>query len=384
MTDPSVIIGFLLIGVALASIGLLIVAISRAAAHGLPSSRVVEYAPPPTGSIFEHGLAARADRRVLTAAVIDLAVRGRIRVLTARTRRRAIAIEVHAGASLTPEERDFLGAFRPAAMRPRQQQRHLRALRDIGIAVDRPESAPDVVFLRGRGAFRGYRRRRLTEFFDATRRRMTADGFTRRAPNSVHLVLLSLLFLAVLAIGLVLMLGAAVEGEWLGGVAVLVDVALVFWVLTLAPPPLLRFTDRGQELRRHLSGLRDYMRLAEQDRLRMLQSPEGALRTPAGALTPGGAALGLRPQPTAGDPVAQSALDRFELIERLLPYAILFRQERAWQREFEHLGGAVDVSQNMRVLGGTLEGVVVVLQALVIIGQIVRAVGGILSLFGRH
>lgn len=136
-------------------------------------------------------------------------------------------------------------------------------------------------------------------------------------------------------------------------------------------------------MRQRLSGLRDYMRLAEQDRMRILQSPQGALRTPAGELTPGGRALGLRPEPTAGDAVAQSDLDRFVLVERLLPYAILFRQEREWQREFEHLGGAVDFSQNMRVLGTTLEGIMAVLEVLAAVGQVLRGIGAIFSFVGR-
>lgn len=384
MTDPSIILGFLIIGVALVLFGLLIIGISRLAKRRLPRSIVVQYLPPSTGSIFEHGLALRADRRVLTAAIVDSAVRGRVRVLTKGERRRPVAIEVVSGASLTEEEHLFLRAFQPERMSPRQERRYLRALDDLGISVTDINDAPHVLFLRGRAAFRGHRRRHLTEFFDATRARMTADGFTRRTANSVHLVLLSLVFLASTLLGLLLILGAVMNGEWLGGFVVLVDIVAVFWVLTLAPPPLLRFTERGQELRTHLSGLRDYMRMAEQDRLRYLQSPQGALRSPAGALTPGGVALGLTPRPSVGDPVAQSQLDRFVLTERLLPYAILFAQERQWQQEFEHLGGPIDIAQNMRTLGNTFRGIVVVLQVLSIILQVVRVIGAILSLFGRH
>ncbi|WP_449278366.1 DUF2207 family protein [Leucobacter sp. GX24907] len=388
MSDTSAtFIGFLVIGGLIALIGLLIVAIARPIARSLPSSPVVEFLPPQQGNIFEHGLALRADRRVLSAALIDLAVRNRVRVLTtggrAGRRRGPLAIEVRREASLTTDERFFLDAFRPGTMKPRQQRRYLRALADIGVSAERPEDAPEVIFLRGRGSFRHYRRRRLRQFFDATRARMATDGFTHRRENSVHLVLLSLLFLATAAVGLIMLIGGIVAGDWLSIVAVLIDIALVLWVLTLAPPPLLRFTESGRQLRRHLSGLRRYIRLSEQDRLRMLQSPDGALRTPAGALTPGGAALGLRPQPVVGDPVAQSQLDRFVLIERLLPYAILFRQERAWQREFEHLGGPIEVSQNLRVLGGTLDGVVAVLEVLSIIGQVIRVIGGVFSFFGR-
>lgn len=384
MTDISALIGYLVIGGALALVGLLIVGVAHLVARRLPTSPVVEFLPPEVGSIFEHGLAVRADRRVLTAALIELAVQGKARVLTSGSRRGPVAVQLRPDASITPDQRQFLHAFRPHNMRPRQQRRFLRALSDIGIQAARPDDAPGVFFLRGRGTFRGHRRRRLTQFFDGQRARMTADGFTRKNANSVHLVLLSLLFLAVLAVGLLLVVGAAVNGEWLGALVVLVDIALVFWVLTLAPGPLLRFTDQGQELRRHLSGLRAYMALAEQERLRVLQSPDGALRTPAGALTVGGEVLGLEAQPAAGDPVAQSALDRFVLTERLLPYAVLFGQEREWQKEFERLGGGVAISQHMRTLGATLEGTMAVLQALIIIVQVFRVIGGILSIFGRN
>lgn len=384
MTDPNVIIGYLIIGAALTLVGLLIVAISQAIARRLPASPVVEFLPPETGSVFQHGLAVRADRRVLAATIIDLAVRRQVRVLTSGGRRGPVAVQVQPGATLTPEERAFLRAFRPERMRPRQERRYLAALQEIGISAPSLAEAPDVFFLRGRGTFRGHRRRRLTRFFDEERLRMTSDGLTHKMANPVHLVLLSLLFLGVAAVGVVFVLGSALNGEWLAALVVLIDVTLVFWVLTLAPPPLLRFTEQGEELRRHLAGLRTYMGMAEQERLRLLQSPVGALRTPAGALTVGGTVLGLEAPPAAGDPVAQSALDRFVLTERLLPYAILFRQERAWQQEFEHLGGAVAITGNMRTLGTTLEATMAVVQVLVVIGQVVRIIGAGLSLFVRR
>lgn len=378
------ILGFLTIGAVLVLVGLPVVVIARLVARRLPASPVVEYLPPADWNLFEHALALRADRRVFTAAIIDLAVRRKVRVLTSGDGGRAVALQVVPGATLIPEEHSFLRGFRPRNLKPRQLRRYLEALAEIGIRVDDPANPPEVYFLRGKGVFRRHRRRHLTDFLDQTRLRMTSDGLTRRSANSVHLVLLSLWFLATLVVGLVLMLGAIVNGEWLGALVVLFDVGLVFWLLTLAPPPLLRFTEKGDELRRYLAGLRDYMELAEKDRLRVLQSPQGALRTPAGALTVGGEVLGLEAQPTAGDPVSQSALDRFVLTERLLPYAILFRQEREWQQELERLGGSLSVSQHMRVLGHTLEGTVAVLQAIAIIIEIIRVVGGVLSLFGRN
>ncbi|WP_188712868.1 DUF2207 domain-containing protein [Microbacterium faecale] len=382
MEDPNALIGFLAIGILLALVGLIIIAITKPIQRHLPSSPTVLFTPPP-GDVFEHGLALRADRRVLSAALTGLAVARRIRILAPRGRRGPVAVEVVDKAGLTPREHAFLSALRPGKLRPRQQRRYLRALRDIGIEVPDAAHAPDVFFVKGRAAFRRRQRKQLTRVIDETRREMRRDDLVRRGSGSFHLVLLSLIFLATAVLGAVLILGAILEGAWLGVVVVFVDIALVFWVLTLAPPPLLRFTDRGRALRTHLSGLRSYVRLAEGERMRALQSMDGALRTGAGEATAGGRALGISPRPTAADPVAQAQLDRYVLIERLLPYAILFRQERSWQREFQHVGGAPDLAQNVRVLGATLNGLMAVLEVLVIIGKVGRAVGLVLSFFAR-
>lgn len=71
-------------------------------------------------------------------------------------------------------------------------------------------------------------------------------------------------------------------------------------------------TREGALAREHLDGIRDYLELAEADRIRVLQSAEGAERTPV----------------DTGDADAVVRLH-----ERLLPYAILFGIEESWQRE---------------------------------------------------
>jgi hypothetical protein len=83
---------------------------------------------------------------------------------------------------------------------------------------------------------------------------------------------------------------------------VLAALAACFTVAAVRP-----LTERGRAARDHLEGLKVYLELAEADRLRMLQSPEGALRT--------------------GGPEAV-----LKLHEKLLPYAVLFGLERDWSR----------------------------------------------------
>jgi hypothetical protein len=74
---------------------------------------------------------------------------------------------------------------------------------------------------------------------------------------------------------------------------------------TIAP-----LSDRGRAINDHLLGMRDYMQLAEADRIQMLQSPEGAERVDV-------------------DDQAQLV----KLYERLLPYAVIFGIEREWSEE---------------------------------------------------
>ncbi|MBP1325106.1 putative membrane protein YgcG [Leucobacter exalbidus] len=71
------------------------------------------------------------------------------------------------------------------------------------------------------------------------------------------------------------------------------------------------FTAQGAEAREYLLGVREFIRVAEADRIAMLQSVTGAERLPAGDAS-----------------VVQ-------LYERLLPYAMLFGMEKEWTRALE-------------------------------------------------
>ncbi len=75
-----------------------------------------------------------------------------------------------------------------------------------------------------------------------------------------------------------------------------------------------RLTDKGLTLRRHLEGLKLYIHTAEAERIRMLQSPEGAEKVAAVS--------------TGTD---QKSL--VKLYERVLPYAVLFGDEKEWTRQ---------------------------------------------------
>jgi len=91
---------------------------------------------------------------------------------------------------------------------------------------------------------------------------------------------------------------------------VLLCAAVTGYIMAFVIKPL---TDKGLELVRYLKGLEMYIKTAETDRLRMLQSPEGAEKI--------------------GMPVnTQDTRQLIKLYEAVLPYAILFGQEKQWNK----------------------------------------------------
>lgn len=76
----------------------------------------------------------------------------------------------------------------------------------------------------------------------------------------------------------------------------------------------MQLTDTGLALKRYLEGLKMYIGVAEEDRIKMLQSPEGAEKV---------AEVG------SGTDSAQL----IKLYEKVLPYAVLFNQEKQWNKQ---------------------------------------------------
>jgi hypothetical protein len=128
-------------------------------------------------------------------------------------------------------------------------------------------------------------------------------GYQRRAPRGPRVLIaiagaIGTVGTAVFAF----MLLASALGGFVPGLGLLL---VPFGVLTAVLPAKRPLTASGAEVRDYLLGVRDYLRLAETDRLRMLQSPDGALR--------------------GADNVVQ-------LYEQLLPHAVLFKVEDDWAR----------------------------------------------------
>jgi uncharacterized membrane protein YgcG len=74
----------------------------------------------------------------------------------------------------------------------------------------------------------------------------------------------------------------------------------------------MQLTEKGREARDYLEGMKLYLTVAEEERLRVLQSPRGAERIDVG-----------------------NNLELVKLYEKLLPWAVLWGVEDQWMRELE-------------------------------------------------
>lgn len=124
---------------------------------------------------------------------------------------------------------------------------------------------------------------------------------------------------------------AAGEARWFNRVgAVLLIISLVIlspFILAVAivafalAHSLWPLTQKGAELRDYLEGLKLYIGVAEKERLKMLQGPEGAEKV--------------------GRIDENNPRQLVKLYERVLPYAVLFGEEKEWVK---HLGAYYETS----------------------------------------
>ncbi|RLP74734.1 DUF2207 domain-containing protein [Mycetocola tolaasinivorans] len=250
---------------------------------------VAQYAPQPG---IDLGVAADLmDRTSLPqAAMIDLAVRGRVRIrekepkgLFSKTPTFSIEYrEPETGESSTAKVQRALFGKKPFVGEER--------------ALDKPS-------------------KKLTKAMEKlktdTREESVRLGLRRPAhlPHAGWWVFLGLVALIVV-VGMTLT--AASEGGASGfAIAGAVAAGIGFVTILVAAIPTAPLTSEGRRALEHLEGLKLYLQVAEEDRLRILQSPTGAERETI-------IAAASEPQRIV------------RLYEALLPYAVLWGVEKAW------------------------------------------------------
>ncbi len=254
---------------------------------------IAQYEPPERMSAALAAELVRKRGTAMTATLLDLAVRRRIRLLhdeasdmygaQAWDGRDLLPIEQSVWSRLFGSSRTTFtgdGALDSAAPAPGKTLWFDRTSTRLGDAA---------------AALRGQAKTEATK-----------HGFVKKAPGGAF-ALVALLFVAALGL---FVLHAIVRGDFaMMTVLLAVGINLLVWLLIGLGAALLAIRPRthaGALAHDHLMGLREYIRLAEADRIRMLQSASGA------------------------------EVDEHRIVqvyERLLPYAVIFGLEKEWQSE---------------------------------------------------
>jgi Predicted membrane protein (DUF2207) len=321
---------------------------------------IVQYAPERGSTVLRDALLVDADRRAASAALIDLAVKRKVRLLAAGSKREPIGVEMTPNIVLTTEEVALLEAlFGP-------EHTHGRVRR---FSSDRRALAA-----------------RLRTVVQYTEHALARDGLVaERRTTWPGMTLTVLAYLGMLVEALFIVF-ALIGGDWPALIATIIALAATIATIIVTPASWRRFLPPAQTKREHLEGLRGYLELAEADRMRVLQSPSGAEVRATDAAVAG-----------AGAGPASGALARFHLHERLLPYAVLFGVEREWiarlrlehaaleQSNLDALADVVDVTAEIAVAldaaGGAVELVAAVGDLFDAGGSALDGIGGIFEVF---
>ncbi|OUE24305.1 DUF2207 domain-containing protein [Clavibacter michiganensis] len=254
---------------------------------------VAQYDPPEVVGVLVSSVISGDAARATTALLLDLAVRGAVRILQRDGGRKpTFSLELVDPSRVTdPDEQRFVAAvFGDGA--------GAGAVKDL----TRTDAKATT---------------RIRTLMARVTKRTVADGLRKPLPMGpiVLLLVAATLGMAAAIVFAVLSLAQAFGGPVVIAFLVAGVLALGATVVLVAKHPL---TARGVALRDHLLGLREFIRLAEADRIRVLQSPEGAER----------------------HDLPRDDRDVLRLTEELLPYAAMFGQEEEWAdelgRRYEH------------------------------------------------
>lgn len=259
---------------------------------------IAQYEPPEGVSTLIASDLVGASTKGVTATILERAVAGQLRIVESGKKKYAVEY-VGAGGPVDPDADAVVTAL----------------FGDPRVG-ERRELSSDTAL-----------GKRLYAINQSVAKRTVSAGLRRRPALGLRVLLL---IVAAAASIVSFVLGIIALENQMGGfwpavcfiVGGLAAVVTLFTVAGVRP-----LTEQGRALRDHLEGLRRYIRLAEADRLRVLQSPSGALRVerPAASDAVGADAAAAPVSTVALDPVTVLKLN-----ERLLPYAVLFGLEREW------------------------------------------------------
>lgn len=153
----------------------------------------------------------------------------------------------------------------------------------------------------------------MKKIFESIKKDSENKGYRVKKSNRNTLQIIIMILMYSLA-GIAMFISLGNNNDVGITVGIIVIIGLIIFTSFFKLSDLRPLTDKGRELYDYLKGLEMYIKLAEADRIRVLQSPEGAERKPVDT-----------------DDTASMII----LYERVLPYAVLFGIEKDW---LKHIG----------------------------------------------
>jgi uncharacterized membrane protein YgcG len=248
---------------------------------------IAEYTPPPNADVFTSAVVLKRTRRAAASGFVALAVRGNLQI-----------VEQPSDSMFSKKPEYWLHAVHSDGLSA-QELEFYHLIFDDTPDGRRELSKSDTKLAKG-----------VQAFLKKVRATAVTDGFYKKRTAGRRLLLAAIAFVAGIA---TLLFGAMLDALGLGGSLPIVPVVVavvsvgVTWVLMTRTP----LASPGAELRDYLKGVELYLTVAEEERFRMLQSPEGALKTQIAS-------------PDGGQIV--------KIYEKLLPFAVLWGVEDDWAR----------------------------------------------------
>jgi uncharacterized membrane protein YgcG len=272
---------------------------------------IAQYEPPEGLSMMLAANIAGNPKKGMAATIVDLAVQKNLRILEHdQGWSKVFGVQKLSSANLAPDEQRVMGAL--FSVNPFSVGGILPGLKNLlQLGGSTPQPIPDeggeVRWLTKGDTVLGQQVVALTKSIE---REAEAGGLRRKPSWRPMLLVIGSMVLA----GIVLIGVAVFGGEDEKSIIIsVVGLNAVPWIAIFAIGLLSRrrpLTAKGAELKEHLDGLREFIRVAEADRLQMLQSVSGAERV------------------TTSDRTAI-----VKIYEKLLPYAVIFGLEKQWAQE---------------------------------------------------
>ncbi|GHF19238.1 DUF2207 domain-containing protein [Pseudolysinimonas yzui] len=272
---------------------------------------IAQYEPPAGLSMMLAANIAGNPKKGMAATIVDLAVQKNLRIIEHdQGWSKVFGVQKLSSADLAPDEQRVMGAL--FSVNPFSMGGLLPGLKNLlSLGGSTPPPAADangeVRWLTKGDTVLGQQVVALTKSIE---REAEAGGLRRKPSWRPMLIVVGAMVLA----GILLLIQTIVGGESeISIITGVVGLNAVPWIAIFAAGILTRrrpLTSKGAELKEHLDGLREFIRVAEADRLQMLQSVSGAERI------------------STSDTTAI-----IKIYEKLLPYAVIFGLEKQWAEE---------------------------------------------------